>query len=417
MSRYRLYPTPEQEKILLQHCSHARYVWNLAVEQHAWWKPGRKPAPGYLEQSRQLTAARAGNGWLREGPQNVQQQALRDFDRAMRNFFAGTHRRPSWRKAGRDEGFRVTDTCEVRKLNRRWAQVKVPKAGWVRFRLSRPELPVARSYRVTFRSGQWHAAFAVVPGPVPAPGNGEVVGVDRGVTVSAALSTGEMLRCPGLSPREERRLRSAQRKAAKAKRGSNRRRNAKTTAARLKAREASRRKDWCEKTSTDLARRFDVIRVEDLKIRNMTRSARGTAQAPGVNVAAKAGLNRGILGNGWGALVRRLEDKAPGRIERVPSAYTSQRCSACGHVARESRESQAVFRCTACNFTLNADVNAARNIAAGHAVKARRGDGTGRPVTREPQPALLISVSWNPPPSGREDVKTLPLRCEQAHLD
>ena len=73
MSRYRLYPTPEQEKILLQHCSHARYVWNLAVEQHAWWKPGRKPAPGYLEQSRQLTAARAENGWLREGPQNVQQ--------------------------------------------------------------------------------------------------------------------------------------------------------------------------------------------------------------------------------------------------------------------------------------------------------------------------------------------------------
>ena len=417
MSRYRLYPTPEQEKILLQHCSHARYVWNLAVEQHAWWKPGRKPAPGYLEQSRQLTAARAENGWLREGSQNVQQQALRDFDRAMRNFFAGTHRRPSWRKAGRDEGFRVTDTCEVRKLNRRWAQVKVPKAGWVRFRLSRPELPVARSYRVTFRSGQWHAAFAVVPGPVPAPGNGEVVGVDRGVTVSAALSTGEMLRCPGLSLREERLLRSAQRKAARAQRGSNRRRDAKTTAARLKAREASRRKDWCEKTSTDLGRRFDVIRVEDLKIRNMTRSARGTAQAPGVNVAAKAGLNRGILGNGWGALVRRLEDKAPGRIERVPSAYTSQRCSACGHVARESRESQAVFRCTACNFTLNADVNAARNIAAGHAVKARRGDGTGRPVTREPQPALLISVSWNPPPSGREDVKTLPLRCEQAHLD
>jgi transposase len=389
MSRYRLYPTLEQEKILLRHCSDARYVWNLAVEQHAWWKPGRKSAPGYLEQSRQLTAARAENGWLREGSQNVQQQALRDFDRAMRNFFAGTHCKPSWRKAGRDEGFRVTDTCEVRKLNRHWAQVKVAKVGWVRFRLSRPEPPMAKSYRVTFRSGQWHVAFAVVPEPIPAPGNGEVVGVDRGVTVSAALSTGEMLRCPGLSLREERRLRSAQRKAAKAKRGSNRRRNAKTTAARLKAREAGRRKDWCEKTSTDLARRFDVIRVEDLKVRNMTRSARGTAEAPGVNVAAKAGLNRGILRNGWGALVRRLEDKAPGRIERVPSAYTSQRCSACGHAARESRESQAVFRCTACNFACNADVNAARNIAAGHAVKARGGDAAVRPVNREPQLALL----------------------------
>lgn len=95
MSRYRLYPTPEQEKTLLRHCSDARYVWNLAVEQHAWWKPGRTSAPGYLEQSRQLTAARAENGWLREGSQNVQQQALRDFDRATRNFFAGTHRKPS----------------------------------------------------------------------------------------------------------------------------------------------------------------------------------------------------------------------------------------------------------------------------------------------------------------------------------
>jgi len=88
-------------------------------------------------------------------------------------------------------------------------------------------------------------------------------------------------------------------------------------------------------------------------------------------------------------LVRRLQDKAPGRVEKVPPAYTSQRCPACGHVARDNRESQAVFLCTACGFACNADVNAARNIAAGHAVKARRGDGTGRPVTREPQLTLL----------------------------
>src|ERR1700733_5857928 len=107
MSRYRAHPTREQEECLLRHCSHARYVWNLAVEQHAWWRPGRKGAPGYLEQCRQLTAARAEFPWLREGSQMVQQQALRDFGQAMRNFFAGTHRRPSWRKAGQDEGFRV----------------------------------------------------------------------------------------------------------------------------------------------------------------------------------------------------------------------------------------------------------------------------------------------------------------------
>jgi len=98
----------------------------------------------------------------------------------------------------------------------------------------------------------------------------------------------------------------------------------------------------------------------------------------------KAGLNRGIPGAGWGLLVRRLEDKAPGRVEKIKPHYTSQRCSACGQVDRDSRESQAVFRCTACGFAGHADVNAAINIAAGHAVTARGGDGITRPVNREP---------------------------------
>ncbi len=128
-----------------------------------------------------------------------------------------------------------------------------------------------------------------------------------------------------------------------------------------------------------------MIRVEALNIRNMTRSARGTITEPGRNVAAKAGLNRGIQRSGWGLLVRRLEDKAPGRVEKVSPAFTSQRCSACGHTAAESRESQALFRCVACDFACNADVNAARNIAAGHAVNAREGDRAAGPVNRQPQ--------------------------------
>ena len=128
-----------------------------------------------------------------------------------------------------------------------------------------------------------------------------------------------------------------------------------------------------------------MIRVEDLQITNMTRSAKGTQGDPGRNVRQKAGLNRAILSQGWGLLVRRLQDKAPGRIEMVNPHFTSQRCSACGHVDPQSRESQARFACTACNFAGNADVNAARNIAAGHAVTARGGDGAARPVNREPQ--------------------------------
>jgi len=161
--------------------------------------------------------------------------------------------------------------------------------------------------------------------------------------------------------------------------------------ARLQAREADARKDWTEKISTDIARRFDMIKVENLQLRTMTRSARGTISTPGRNVRQKAGLNREIMASGWGLLIRRLEDKAPGRVEKVSPAFTSQRCSACGHVDAKSRESQARFVCTSCGFACNADVNAAQNIAAGHAVTARGGDGEARPVNREPQ--LLASLT------------------------
>jgi putative transposase len=390
MSRYRLNPAPAQEAVLRDHCGHARYTWNLAVEQHSHWHPGRKSAPGYLEQCRQLTQARAEYPWLAAGSQTVQQQALRDFTQAMARFFdpASPARRPSWRKAGRNEGFRIVGRgrqWDVRRVSRKVGEVWVPKAGWVRFRWSRDVPPDAKSYRVTLdRAGRWHVAFAVIPAPVPAPGNGQVVGIDRGVAVAAALSTGQLLHAPALTVRERTRRRRLQRKLARAKRGSNRRGRVKHAIARLKARETDRRKDWAEKTSTSIARRFDLIRVEDLKIKNMTRSAKGTRENPGRNVRAKAGLNREILRSGWGLLVRRLQEKAPGRVEKVKPHYTSQRCSACGRVDRASRESQAVFRCTACGFACNADVNAAINIAAGHAVTAQGGDGVTRPVNREP---------------------------------
>jgi putative transposase len=398
MSRYRLLPTPAQQAVLRDHCGHARYVWNLAVEQHAHWHPGRKGAPGYREQCRQLTAARAENPWLAVGSQTVQQQALRDFARAMTAFFDPGNRagRPSWRKAGRHEGFRITGRrgrqWDLRRVSRKVGQVWVPKAGWVRFRWSRAVPPAAKSYRVTMdRAGRWHVAFAVIPAPVPAPGNGQAVGIDRGVAVAAALSTGEMLHCPALTARERTRLRRLQRNLARATRGSNRRGQVKHAIARLKARETDRRKDWAEKASTGLVRRFDVIRVEDLKIKNMTRSATGTRENPGRNVRQKAGLNRGILGSGWGLLVRRMQDKAPGRVEKVSPAFTSQRCSACGQVDRDSRESQARFVCTACGFACHADVNAAINIAAGHAVTARGGFRDAGPVNREPH--LLASLA------------------------
>jgi putative transposase len=392
VARFRLLPDPAQEAALLAHCAHARFVWNLAVEQHTHWQPGRAAAPGYNEQARQLTEARAVFDWLAAGSVTVQQQALRDFAQAMRNFFGGTHRRPTWRKAGVHDGFRQVGVNpeHIRTLNRKFSAVWVPKVGWVRFRRSRAVPAGVKSYRVTRdRIGRWHVAFAAVPEPIPPPDTGETVGVDRGVVVSAALSTGEQLSCPDLTVKEAERLVRLQRRLARSQRGSNRRKHVKRAIARLRARAGDRRKDWVETTSTDLARRFDRIRVEKLNVPGMTRSARGTVEAPGRNVRQKAGLNRKILASGWGLLVARLKHKAPSRVDEVDAAYSSQECSDCGHIATESRESQAQFRCVACGYTAHADVNAAININnRGRTTLAARGalQPPGGAVNREPQP-------------------------------
>lgn len=355
------------------------------------WRRDRGPVPGYVAQARQLTEARQMFGWLRAGSQTVQQQALRDFDHARRNFIAGTHGRPTWRKAGRREGFQIVgpQASRVELLSRKWARVLVPKVGWVRFRASRA-VPEAKSYRVTRDGvGRWHIAFAVIPDSIPAPGTSSVVGVDRGITVSAALSTGELLHCPGLTESGQQRLAQLQRRLARALRGSRRRARVKAAIAKLHARAAARRKDWAEKTSTDLARRFDLIRVENLKVAQMARRPKPKPAAePGRYLPnrrrAKAGLNRGILSNAWGLLVRRLEHKAPGRVEKIDPAYTSQTCSRCGHCASGNRKNQA-FRCQACGYHDHADINAAINIAAGRAATARRDMPVRMSVKREPQ--------------------------------
>ena len=136
----------------------------------------------------------------------------------------------------------------------------------MRFRWTRTLADTVKSYRVTLdRSGRWHIAFATIPDPIARPGDGSVVGVDRGVAVSVALSNGELLHAPGLRAGEKPRLRRLQRRLARAQRGSARRARTKLAIAKLLARETDRRRDWVEKTTTDLARRFDTIRVEGLE--------------------------------------------------------------------------------------------------------------------------------------------------------
>lgn len=383
--RYRLYPARDQAAGLLRHCADARFVWNLGLEQRLMWRSGRPRTPGYMAQARQLTEARAASSWLAAGSVTVQQQALRDLDQAWEWFFAGTNRRPSWRRCGVHEGFRIVDrqAQRVEQINRRWSRVWVPKVGWVKFRRSRP-VPKAKSYRVTRdRAGRWHVSFTAPQPPVERISSGRAVGLDRGISVSVTTSDGDMLSGPTPTATERARRTQLQRRLARQVKGSNRRGCTKQKLARLSTRQADRRKDWVEKTSTELMRQYDLIVLEDLKVRNMMRSARGTIDAPGPNVRAKAGLNRSIGEAGWSMLARRITDKAEASgvtVVKVNPRYTSQRCAACSHTGPENRESQAVFECRACGHQAHADVNAAINIlAAGQAVSVRGGPAVGSP--------------------------------------
>lgn len=393
--RNRLYPDAGQERVLTLHCDHARFVWNLAVEQQSHWRPGRGRAPGAAERMRQLAEARAGEPWLAEGSSSVQQQALRDFDRALEAFFdpGNPVGKPGFRSKRGTQGFVIRDT-KARRLNRRWGEIFVPKCGYVRFRWTRA-LPVeAGMARVTLdRSGRWHVSF---PGPQPTVARqpaGKVVGVDRGVRIALVTSDGQHYRAPRISDRQAARYLVLQRRIARQRKGSRKREKTRRAMARITARVTDRRKDWAEKISTRLVREHDLIALEKLNVAGMTRKPvpKPDPEKPGAflpnRARAKAGLSRGILASAWGIFGRRIEQKAAASNVAavfVDPRFTSQQCRACGHTAPANRDSQAVFRCVSCGHEDHADANAARNILArGLAVEAASayapGHGASRP--------------------------------------
>lgn len=384
-----MYPTAEQEHLLRVHVGQARFVWNLALEQCGMAKQFGQ----YADQSawdRQLAEVRKSVDWLGDGSSAVQQAALRDLRQAFRNWWSNpTHfGHPKFRKHGVSEGFTIRD-LRVRKLSRKWASVLVPKVGHIKFRLTRPVPLEAKSARVTLdRSGRWHVSIVAVPARVEGPADGTIIGVDRGVAIPFQASDGRSWDVPGLTVSEARRLKQKQREIARRHKGSKRCERSKVCVAKLRAKEADRRKYTIEKITTELALTAHIVRIEDLKVSNMMRSAKGTLESPGTNVAQKRGLNRAIARIGWAMFARRLQDKMGDRLERVPAAFTSQRCHKCGHVERGNRAGQAQFVCLKCGHTANADLNAALNIrdstpktAAGFAVDGRGGTGAiGPPV-------------------------------------
>lgn len=375
---YRLEPTPEQANSFAQWVGACRYVYNLALEQRReFWRPGRSIT--YLSQQADITALRAEVDWLRAVPVHALQMAVRAVDTAYQRFFSGLGEYPKPHRKFRHDSFTLPDPAYLGfgRYHKNHGAIKVPKLGWIKLRGWRflwPERPNligprnARLLSVTIRrkADHWYASIAWSEDVADrAPQNRPPVGIDRGIKVFAALSNGRKVEPLNAFKRIEDRLAKAQRRLARKVKFSANWIKQKAKISRLHLHAAHARKDYLHKRSTEIAKSHGVVKIEDLRIKNMSASAKGTVENPGTNVAAKSGLNRSILDQGWGMFATMLGYKLSergGELLKVAAAYTSQTCAECGVVDAGSRIDQATFRCDHCGHTDNADVNAARNM-------------------------------------------------------
>lgn len=365
--KFRLKPSDEQASRLAQQAGACRFVYNLALEQRRdHWRPGRRFSAA--QQCKELSQLRAEVEWLADVHGHALIQALRDLDRAFINFFDGRAAYPTPRVRGMHDSFRVPqdkNCIRVRRLNANWSAVKLPKLGWIKYRSHRKiegeicNATVSRKGDLWWVSIQTEREIEVHPSALPP------VGIDRGVAVLAALSTGELIEPGSAMVKHSRRLKNAQRCLSRRRKGSNRWKRQKARVNRIHTKVANTRKDQLHKVSLDIARRFGTVVIESLKTKNMTASAAGTIEEPGRNVAQKSGLNRAILDKGWYTfetmLAYKLEERG-GTLIKVNPAFTSQTCPCCGHISPSNRKSQAEFECVACGHEENADIVGAKNV-------------------------------------------------------
>ena len=384
---YRLYPTAGQEVELRRLLESQRLLYNAALEERIGrWKWNQEQVSKY-DQQYQLTGAQDIIWSLNPFGTRVHDGTLSRLDEAFQAFFrrARTGQIPGFPR------FKAHGRWDsVTYIGRQSWKVYVPEGrsgtygrlrlqgvGHVQIKLHRSMGDAVPCKLVVRRRGRrWEATVFyknVMPRPVPAPA-GVAAGVDRGVTVLAAIAgsdgTTELVENPRHLRNAQTDLARKQQRLARCQRGSNRRAKARAEVVELHRKVADARKDRNHQLSRRLVDSFDVIVLEDLKVTNMVRrpKAKPDPDAPGEwlpnGAAAKAGLNKSIQDAGWGQLAVMLRYKAAeaGReIITVDPRYTSQTCSHCGHVDRGNR-SGVKFECGGCGHIAHADLNAAANL-------------------------------------------------------
>lgn len=363
--RFRLKTNSEQEQAFRRTAGCARFVWNRALElQKQLLADENTKMLSLTKLTNLLPAWKSEFPWLKEAPSQVLQQAVRDLDRAFQNFFKKRARFPRFKRRRDSNGFRYPQGC---RLDQEHSRIFLPKVGWVRYFNSRQIPGTVKNVTVSESCGKWYISVQTereMEIPIH-PRIKDCMGIDLGVNRFCTCSDGTYVLPLNSFKRLEKKLAREQRKLAKKTKFSANWKKQKDRVARLHHRIACCRKDFLHKLSTGLADRYGTICVEDLSVKNMTKSAKGTVEKPGKNVRAKSGLNKAMLDQGWSAFLSMLEYKLEmrgGSLIRVPAQYTSQTCSVCGYCNPENRRSQAKFVCGHCGHEENADVNAACNI-------------------------------------------------------
>jgi putative transposase len=364
-NRYVAEPDAAQHAALVQWVGACRYVYNLGLEQRRDFGRGRRL--NYILQARELTMLRAEVDWLKAAPVHALQNALRAVDDAFQRFFAGLGRYPKPREKFKDDSFTLSaEDIAFRRLNKNHGVIRLPKIGWVRLRGYRPL--GGKLLSVTFRrkAGRWHVSCTWEKEiPDPPKSMLPTIGIDRGVAVFAAFSDGRRIAPLNAFGKVRGKLAKLQRRLARKVKRSSNWVKLKGRISRLRHREANARKHYLHQLSTEIAKNHGIVKVEKLRVRNMSARAKGTLEEPGRNVAVKSGLNRSILDQGWSMFADMLRYKLVergGELEFVNPAHTSQACPKCGVVDATSRRSQSEFVCTACGHADHADVVGARNI-------------------------------------------------------
>jgi putative transposase len=394
LHKVRLYPTCSQERALVTMLRVTRELYNALLQQRRdAWTTRRVSLPS-RDQYVQLTELRDAEPRFAAVYRECEDAVLHRLDLAFAAFFGRVKRGeapgyPRFKPAARWNQLEFPHGDRALRLDTVQGRVRVPGVGSVRLRKGRAVPEFGRAFLVT-KNGRWYAVFEAHRLTSPVPVTGCSVGIDRGIRVLAALSDGTMIE--NLRPGSRRRAMVERHQraldAVTVKDAIGRPLNTKDPAriaavrrlARAKEREANARRDWLHKVSRTIVRRFDRIALEALRLRSMTRSAKGTPEVPGVGVRAKAGLNRALLDAGFGilaSLIREKAEHAARTVIEVDARYSSQTCAACGRVCKENREGRR-FACVRCGRAADADVNAAQVILLRAESPPRRAPGTAR---------------------------------------